>query len=82
MVKTIFNEFSTFLKNTDLLNREFDNYVQNEFKTICDLFKRKIYRCEVVKPVVKPTPKEKVKEVLEKAEIDKELTDTAEEIIT
>ena len=60
MVKTIFNEFSTFLKNTDLLNREFDNYVQNEFKTICDLFKRKIYRCEVVKPVVLPSENIKV----------------------
>ncbi len=55
MVKTIFDEFSTFLENTEVLRQEFGEDIQKEFKIIHDLFKRKIQRCEVVKPIILPS---------------------------
>ena len=55
VAETVFNEFSIFLKNTELINREFDEKVQDEFKIIHDLFKRKIHRCEVVDSTIFPS---------------------------
>ena len=52
MVKTIFNEYSTFLENTMILREEFNEDVLKDFKIINELFKRKIRRCEVLKPIV------------------------------
>lgn len=50
----LFDEFSSFLKNSKISYHNSNNKIQNEFEIISNLFEDKIRRCEVIRPLILP----------------------------
>ena len=54
LAELLFEEFSTFLENTEILKLSLTTEVQQEYHMVCELFEKKIRRCEVGDTILLP----------------------------